>query len=122
MSRVKGKHTSLELAVRKALSCVGLRFRNHVKTLPGKPDIVFPSRRLAVFIDGDFWHGYRFPVWRDDLKLFWRKKIALNRERDRRNFAKLRRMKWRVIRVWGHDVKNDLDGVIVKIQRKLDEE
>ena len=60
MSRVKGKDTSIERLVRSELHKRGFRFRKHVKTLPGKPDIVFPKAKVAVFVDGDFWHGYDF--------------------------------------------------------------
>ena len=67
MSRVKGKDTSLERVVRSALQKRGLRFRKHIARLPGKPDIIFPKEKIAVFVDGDFWHGYRFPQWKDKL-------------------------------------------------------
>jgi DNA mismatch endonuclease (patch repair protein) len=115
MSRVKGKDTGLERAVRSALHKRGYRFRKHVKGLAGKPDIVFVRARLVVFLDGDFWHGYRFPQWEKTLGKFWRKKIGETRERDRRNFAKLRRMGWRVIRIWEHSIDKDLDGVVKRI-------
>lgn len=115
MSRVKGKDTGLERVVRSALHKRGYRFRKHVRRLPGKPDIVFVKARLVVFLDGDFWHGYRFPQWEKTLAKFWRKKIGETRKRDQRNFAKLRRMGWRVIRIWEHSVKRDLDGVVIKI-------
>jgi DNA mismatch endonuclease (patch repair protein) len=115
MSRVKNKDTDLEILVRSELHKRGLRFRKHLKDLPGKPDIVFTKAKVAVFVDGDFWHGYRFPLWRDTLSPFWQAKIAKNRERDRRNFAELRRMGWTVVRVWKHDVKTDLNGVVRKI-------
>ncbi|TKJ35814.1 MAG: very short patch repair endonuclease [Planctomycetes bacterium B3_Pla] len=115
MSRVKGKDTGLERVVRSALHKRGYRFRKHVKGLPGKPDIVFVKARLVVFLDGDFWHGYRFPQWEKTLAKFWRKKIGETRKRDQRNFAKLRRMGWRVLRIWEHSIERDLDGVIRKI-------
>ncbi|MCH8814124.1 MAG: very short patch repair endonuclease [Chloroflexi bacterium] len=115
MSRVKGKDTTPELLVRSALHGRGLRFRKHAKELPGKPDVVFPSSRLAVFIDGDFWHGYRFPLWRDDLSPFWQEKIGKTRERDQRNFRKLRRSGWRVIRVWEHDIERRPTAVVDRI-------
>lgn len=108
MSRVKSKDTALETKVRTELFRRGLRFRKHVAALPGRPDIVFPAVKLAVFIDGDFWHGYRFPTWRRTLPKFWRAKIGKNRDRDRRNFAKLRRMGWRVLRIWQHEIERDL--------------
>ena len=115
MSRVKGKDTWLERVVRSELHKRGLRFRKHNSKLPGKPDIIFPSAKLVVFLDGDFWHGYRFPQWEHKLSKFWRKKIGETRKRDLRNFAKLRRMGWQVIRIWEHSIERDLNGVIRKI-------
>lgn len=115
MSRVKSKDTSIEKTVRSMLHKRGFRFRKHVKDLPGKPDIVFPKERLAVFIDGDFWHGYRFPLWEHTLNDFWRNKITGNRERDQRNFRKLRRAGWRVIRVWGHEVEKNIEACVSRI-------
>lgn len=108
MASVKGKDTGLEVMVRSELKRRGLRFLKHVKSLPGCPDVVFPKQKLAVFIDGDFWHGYRFPTWRRTLPKFWREKIGKNRDRDRRNFAKLRRLGWRVLRIWQHEIERDL--------------
>ena len=115
MSRVKGKDTGLERVVRSALHKRGYRFRKHVKGLPGRPDIVFVKAKAVVFLDGDFWHGFRFPVWEQDLPKFWQKKIGETRKRDKRNFAKLRRMGWRVMRIWEHSIEKDLDGVVGKI-------
>lgn len=115
MSRVKGKDTGLEKLVRAELHRRGLRFRKHVKELPGKPDVVFSTAKVAVFIDGDFWHGYRFPLWEHKLPDFWKEKIGRTRERDQRNFQKLRRMGWRVIRIWQHEIERDLDGCIDRI-------
>jgi len=115
MSRVKGKDTTLEKIVRSELHKRGLRFRKHNSKLPGKPDIIFPKAKVVVFLDGDFWHGYRFPQWERSLSKFWRKKICETRKRDQRNFAKLRRMGWQVIRIWEHSIDRDLNGVIRKI-------
>lgn len=115
MSRNKGKDTELELRVRSELHKRGLRYRKHVKELPGKPDIVFTKAKVAVFIDGDFWHGYRFSRWEHNLTPFWRNKISSTRERDRRNFRKLRHMGWKVIRIWEHDVEKDIQKVINRI-------
>jgi len=119
MSRVKGKDTGLERAVRSALHKRGYRFRKHVRGLPGKPDIVFVKARLVVFLDGDFWHGYRFPQWEKTLAKFWRDKIGETRKRDQRNFAKLRRMGWRVMRIWEHSIEKDLDEVVKRIVRAV---
>jgi DNA mismatch endonuclease (patch repair protein) len=115
MSRIKGKDTDLEVRVRSALHRKGLRFRKHVKELPGKPDIVFTKARVAVFVDGDFWHGYRFPTWENKVSDFWKKKISKNRERDAMNHRKLREIGWMVIRLWQHELKKDFDKSIVKI-------
>ncbi len=115
MSRVRPKDTNLEKIVRSELHTRGLRFRKHVKELPGKPDIVFVNAKIAVFIDGDFWHGFRFPLWKHKIPPFWKRKIGKNRERDLKNFAKLRQMGWRVMRIWKHQVNEDLEGVVTKI-------
>ena len=115
MSRVRGKDTAPERVVRSELHRRGLRFKKHVKQLPGKPDIVFSKRKVAVFVDGDFWHGYRFPAWQETLSAFWSDKIGKTRKRDRRNFGKLRRMGWRVVRIWQHQMERDLDGVTEEI-------
>jgi len=115
MSRCKGKDTNLERIVRSALHKRGLRFRKHNTKLPGKPDIIFPKNKLVVFLDGDFWHGYRFPQWEKNIPSFWQKKIGETRKRDQRNFAKLRRMGWRVLRIWEHKIKHDLESVVDQI-------
>lgn len=119
MSRVKGKDTGLEKLVRSEIHRRGLRFKKHAKELPGKPDIVFPGARVAVFVDGDFWHGYRFPLWKGAVPDFWKNKIGKNRERDRRNFRRLRNMGWRVIRLWQHEIERDLDGCVERVQAAL---
>lgn len=117
MSKVKGRDTSLERIVRSHLHRRGLRFRKHVRDIPGNPDIVFPRQRIAVFIDGDFWHGYQFPKWKHKLSDFWQKKIEENRRRDQRNFARFRQMGWIVIRVWEHEIKSDLEMVVDRIEK-----
>lgn len=115
MSRIKGRDTSIEKMVRGELHRRGFRFRKHVAGMPGRPDIVFPRHRVVVFIDGDFWHGWRFPLWRDNLTQFWQMKIERNRLRDVANFRKLRKDGWTVIRVWQHQVKHDCPGVVARI-------
>ncbi len=115
MSRVKNRDTDLEYHLRSALHRRGFRFRKHVRALPGTPDIVFPATRVAVFVNGDFWHGYRFPAWRDSLSEFWQIKIEKNRRRDRRNYRALRRMGWTVVRVWQHEIRRDLEACLRKI-------
>jgi len=117
MSKIRGKNTGLELSVFHALRLWKIYFQKHYRKASGTPDIALPSKKIAVFIDGDFWHGYRFPSWKRRLPEFWRKKIERNRERDNKNFRKLRRSGWRVLRVWEHEVKDDFDLTIKKIVR-----
>ncbi len=121
MSRIKGKDTGLEMRVRSELHRRGFRFRKHVKELPGKPDVVFTKAKVAVFIDGDFWHGYRFPAWEHKVSDFWKQKINKNRERDRRNHRKLKEMGWTVIRLWQHDLERDFQECIEKIIAAVNE-
>lgn len=120
MSRIRGFDTRIEVAVRRALTARGLKYRKNVMTLPGRPDIVFPSARLIVFIDGDFWHGFRYLQWKHRLSPFWQQKVERNRARDLRNFAKLRRQGWRVMRIWEHQVKCDLAGCVQRITTRLE--
>jgi len=115
MARIRGRNTKVELRVFRELRRRGIYFAKHAKGLPGRPDIVFRNGKLAVFVDGDFWHGWRFPRWEYKLTPFWRDKIARNRARDARNFAKLRRRGWRVLRIWEHDLKRDLEGQVDRL-------
>jgi len=119
MSRVRTKDTGPERTVASALRRLGLRFRKHDRALPGCPDIVFPERRVAVFIDGDFWHGFRYPAWTCRVSPFWRRKIEGNRARDLKNFAALRRRGWRVVRVWQHQVEQGLAASVERIVAAL---
>ena len=103
MARVRSKNTSPEILIRSSLHKSGLRFRIHRKDLPGNPDIVFPSRRLAIFVNGCFWHQHTgckratIPLTRRD---YWEKKLLRNVERDATNYSALELAKWRVIVVW----------------------
>lgn len=115
MRAVKGRNTSLEKTVSSALHRRGLRYRRCVSNLPGKPDFVFPGAGVIVFVDGDFWHGWRFPGWQHKLTDYWRKKIERNRRRDRSNFQRLRRRGWIVLRFWSHQVEKNLHEVIERI-------
>ena len=116
MANVRSKDTDIEIAVRRAVHARGLRFRKHVRGLPGTPDLVFAGARIVVFVDGDFWHGWQFPAWRHKLTPFWAEKIDANRRRDRRNFARLRRQGWLVLRVWEHDVVANAEQVADRIE------
>ena len=115
MSRIRGKDTGIERTIADALAAHGLSPERHASDLPGRPDFVFREHRLAVFVDGDFWHGWRFPAWEHKLTPRWRDKIAETRRRDRRNFARLRRSGWRVIRLWEHEIEADPDASVARI-------
>jgi DNA mismatch endonuclease (patch repair protein) len=119
MRAVKGKNTSLETTVSSAFHHQGWRFRRHVAALPGKPDFVFVRARVVVFVDGDFWHGWQFPRWKDALAPYWRQKIEKNRIRDRKHFRRLRRMGWTVLRIWGHEVERDLEFAVARVGKLL---
>jgi len=115
MSRIKGKNTGPELALGRALSRHGLRWQQHSSDLPGKPDFVFRTRRLVVFVDGDFWHGWRFSTWCDKLNKKWYEKISGNRRRDARVHRTLKRSGWRIVRIWEHQIERDLDRCVQKV-------
>jgi len=116
MSRIRSKNTAPEIALRKLLRAHGLRFRSYVRSLPGRPDFVFSAARTVVFVNGDFWHGWRFPVWRGKLAAYWREKIGRNRARDRINARRLRHGGWLVVRVWEHQVERDPESCLRRIE------
>ncbi|TVQ61291.1 MAG: DNA mismatch endonuclease Vsr [Phycisphaerales bacterium] len=105
MRRVRSRDTSCELALRRALHRRGLRYSLR-RRLPGSPDVVFVRARVAVFVDGCFWHGCpahcRVPATN---RSYWLAKIARNRARDAAADTALKRAGWRVVRVWEHDVR-----------------
>ena len=115
MSRIRGKDTGPERTIAEELRGQGLRWEGHVRDLPGRPDFVFRRNRVAVFVDGDFWHGWRFPTWRKKLSPTWEEKIEATRVRDVRNHRKLRRMGWVVVRVWEHQVYRDPACCVARI-------
>jgi DNA mismatch endonuclease (patch repair protein) len=121
MSRIRGSNTGPETAVASALRRRGVYFATHAKELPGRPDFVFRRKRVAVFVDGDFWHGWRFPLWKHKLSRKWQEKIARTRERDQRNFRTLRARGWRVVRLWEHQVDRDLEVCIDRILQTIEE-
>jgi len=110
MRQVKGRDTTPEMKVRKALTRLGARYRLHRKDLPGKPDIVLPGRRLAIFVHGCFWHGHdcprgaRVPKQNQD---YWLRKVGRNRDRDVANRTALEAAGWRVETIWECDLKDE---------------
>lgn len=123
MAAIRSTNTSPERAVFRELRKQNVYFQRHYKKALGTPDLAVPSRKIAVFIDGDFWHGFRYPAWKGRLKKsFWRKKIERNRKRDKLYHGRLRKMGWKVLRVWEHQLKNDFRGTIDKIIFFLDQQ
>ena len=118
MGRIKSRDTVPELRVRRALHAAGLRFRLHAPELPGRPDIVFRSDRLALFVHGCFWHQHADPTCKrarmpKSRLEFWGPKLAGNRGRDARNRAELETAGWTVMEIW--ECSLDEPGEITKI-------
>lgn len=112
------------MRLRSALWRAGARFRKNVSDLPGKPDIAFPGRRLAVFCDGDFWHGKDWTERRPKLargtnSAYWIAKIERNMERDREHTRQLEEAGWRVLRVWESEIHREIDRVLQRILQLL---
>lgn len=108
MSHISGKETKPEILVRKFLFTNGFRFRKNVKDLPGKPDIVLPKYKTAIFIHGCFWHGHtckRGALPATNIE-FWKTKIGGNIERDKRDVSELEKQGWKVIVIWQCEIKN----------------
>jgi len=119
MSRIKAKNTLPERLLFTELRRLGIRFRRHYK-IYGKPDIAFPRENLAIFIDGDFWHGYNWESKKEiPPKVFWQSKIRQNIKRDRKVNKQLFRQGWKVMRIWEHTVKKNPHGCAVRIVRRL---
>ncbi|MBM4273681.1 MAG: DNA mismatch endonuclease Vsr [Deltaproteobacteria bacterium] len=113
MAAVKGKDTQIELQVRKELHKRGLRYRLHIKELPGKPDLVFPRYKVALFVNGCFWHGHancqKASLPSSNIE-FWEKKIRRNRERDIASITKLQELGWRCLVLWECQLdRNEID-------------
>lgn len=124
MRMVRGKDTKPEIALRRALFAAGVRgWRCHRKDLPGKPDLAFGPARLAVFVDGAFWHGHPSKYWPGRTSEYWDRKIARNMQRDEFVGEQLRACGWRVLRLWDFEVENEKDLVVAveRVMRALDE-
>ena len=110
MQAVKNKDSQIELLLRQELWARGLRYRKNVNRIYGKPDIVFIGKKIAVFCDSEFWHGYNWEERKKDFKShqeFWIPKIERNIERDAEVTAKLASEGWTVIRFWGNEIKKN---------------
>ena len=127
MSSIPSKGTKPEIMLRKALWRENLRYRVNYKKLPGKPDIVFTKYKVAVFCDGDFWHGHNWAI-RGKKSLdeelegyseYWRKKILRNIERDQENENELRTLGWTVVRLWESEIKEDVSSCVQAVKEAL---
>lgn len=119
MSRIRGKDTGPELIIASRLKELDIEFESHARDLPGRPDFVFRKQKVVLFVDGDFWHGWQFSRWRDKLSEKWETKIEQNRRRDAMNHRKLRRMGWKVVRVWEHQIHGDLGRCLERIRSAI---
>jgi DNA mismatch endonuclease (patch repair protein) len=117
MGRIRGRDTGPERVVAAGLTALGFRFESHARDLPGRPDFVMREIKLAIFVDGDFWHGHRFALWRDKLSPAWELKIAGNRKRDTRNFRLLRAQGWKVVRLWEHQLDRNAKACLRRVTK-----
>ncbi|WP_090734422.1 very short patch repair endonuclease [Azotobacter beijerinckii] len=122
MRAVKRAHTGPEVAVRKLLHSLGLRFRLHRKALPGSPDIVLPKHRTVIFVHGCFWHrhpGCRYASTPKTRQDYWLPKFAANVERDARKSSQLKELGWRVLVVWECETRNDKGTLEARLRREF---
>lgn len=118
MRAIKSKGSKIEIALAKALWSRGYRYRKHDKTVFGKPDFTFRSKRIAIFVDSEFWHGKDWEHRQNDHKSnkeFWVKKIERNIERDREVNLQLASEGWKVVRFWGKDIASDPNSCVNEI-------
>ena len=122
MQAVKNKDSLIELMLRKELWSRGLRYRKNYTKITGKPDIVFIGKKIAVFCDSEFWHGYDWERRKDDIKSnrdFWIPKIERNMQRDTEVTQALTNDGWLVLRFWGNEIKKHLSDCADKIEKAV---
>ena len=122
MRQVKNKDSQIELTLRKALWGRRLRYRKNVTSIFGKPDIAFISKKVAVFCDSEFWHGFDWEHRKYDIKSnkeFWITKIERNMQRDREVTEKLESEGWVVLRFWGNEIKKHTEQCADKIEKAV---
>ncbi len=116
MSKIRSKNTKAELVVFRELKKRKIYFQKHYKKVPGSPDIAIPSRKIAIFIDGDFWHGRNFIKDKNRLpKKYWLRKIEGNIARDKRNRTKLRKQGWKILKIWESKIRKSPEKTFTKI-------
>jgi DNA mismatch endonuclease (patch repair protein) len=114
MSRIRGRGTKCELALARILRRGGIKYRSQVKRLPGRPDFALVDRKVAIFVNGGFWHGRNLDLGR--LAPFWRDKIVGNMRRDRRVQRALRRAGWSVVNLWDKDVTKNPEACLRRVR------
>lgn len=121
MASIRSTNTKVERLVFSHLRAQKIYFRRHYRHAPGIPDVAVPHKKLAVFIDGDFWHGRNYNKRTANLSEYWKAKIAGNLRRDKSNRAALRRAGWKVLRIWESDLnrKGTRRSTLDKIERHL---
>lgn len=122
MQNIRNKNTSIEVKLRKALWHSGVRYRKNYKKLPGTPDIVLPKYKIAIFCDGEFWHGKGWNHKKGRIRSnreYWIKKIERNITRDVEINRILQYNGWTVLRFWGGEINNDLDNCISEIKEAI---
>jgi DNA mismatch endonuclease (patch repair protein) len=118
MSRIRGTNTKIDLEMEKMLGIAKYKYEMYPKMF-GHPDFVIKSKRIVIFCDGDFWHGYRYCEKKRLAKKFWRDKIERNMKRDIAVSRKLRCDGWSVLRCWEHDINKNPEKCMTKIARKI---
>lgn len=120
MQAVKGRDTSAEKAVRSRLHAAGYRFRLHYRRLPGRPDIVLPRYKIAVFVHGCFWHGHSCARGKrpSSNTAFWNAKIDGNMVRDRANIAALKAAGWKPVTIWQCSLQRDAQRLLALLSRR----
>jgi DNA mismatch endonuclease, patch repair protein len=120
MSRIRGRNTRPEIVLRTALWSLGLRYRLHFP-IPGKPDVAFPRQRVAVFVDGCFWHGCpEHSVKPKTNSAFWTDKLRKNVARDRRNELELAELGWTFVRFWEHELDQSPEDCAASVLARLE--
>ncbi len=125
MQAIKNKDSEIEILLRKELWRRGIRYRKNVKSVFGHPDIAFIGKRVAVFCDSEFWHGYDWENKKNNIhtrREFWIPKIERNIQRDLEVNEKLKNDGWSVLRFWGKEIKNDVMACADKIEKTLEEQ
>ena len=120
MRRIKSEKTTPEILLYKVLRKEKIRFKSHYGGLAGKPDVVLIDKKIAIFVDGEFWHGYKWREKKEKLKAnreYWIPKIERNIARDKFINKELKKCGWRVIRFWQHQITKDLPKCLMKIKK-----